>query len=398
MRIVQKTSRAGLGSVTALAAAAFVQLATPSAAVAEDFTIGVINSMTGVGADLGIASQQAIEPYVEEINKAGGFNGKRVNVILRDDESNPQKGVAAAYELIQRYHVNMIMGPNLTNVAFAVAPIVNEAKLPFMTMATGSALADAQKFPYSFRMNLPTELEAKTLVNYVLDKGIGKKPGLMVDTTALGQAGAQAIRAALKARNLEPVAYEAFNPADTDLSAQGLKLRKAGVDVLFVWSNGVQLAHAARSFERIGFSPPVFGGFGMHQEAFIKLAGPAGNKWAATIYRATTRGDKEPPPADVVAYYAKLKSKWGDKLTTSVYLSAMWVDMLNLVGDSVKRAAGTDGTAMKAALEHTKNFKGMISTYSFSPSEHDGFRPNDVTIAYALGVVNNIRLRVPGMP
>ena len=142
----------------------------------------------------------------------------------------------------------------------------------------------------------------------------------------------------------------------------------------------------------------MFGGFGTHQESFIKLAGPAGDKWAATIYRASTRSETEPAPADVTAYYAKLKTRWGDKLTKSVFLSAMWVDMLNLVGDAVKRAKGNDGEALKAALEDTKNFKGMISRYTFSPTDHDGFQPEGVTIAYVLGAVNTIRLRVPGMP
>jgi len=220
----------------------------------------------------------------------------------------------------------------------------------------------------------------------------------MVDSTALGQAGAQAIGKAMKVHDLEPVAYETFNPADTDLTAQAFRLQKAGVETLFVWSNGLQLAHAARSFEGIGFDPPTFGGFGTHQEAFIKLAGPAGNKWAATIYRATTRGDTEPPPADVVAYYAKLKSNWGDKLTSSVMLAAMWNDMLNLVVDVAKRSKGQDGDSLKAALEDTKNFKGMMSSYSFSPTQHDGLDPRAVTIAYVLGVQDNIRRRVPGMP
>jgi len=368
------------------------------AAGAEDFTIGVINSMTGVGADLGIASQQSVDLAVEKINGAGGIKGMHLNVIFRDDESNPQKGVAAAHELLQRYHVNMIMGTNLTNVAFAVAPIVNEAKVPFITMATGSALVDTKKFPYTFRTNMPTDLEAKTLIGYVVDKAIGKKPGLLVDTTALGQSGAQAIRNALKTRNMEPAAYEAFDPSDTDLSAQGVRLQKAGVDVLLAWSNGAQLAHAARSFQTIGFDVPVFGNFGTHQEAFINLAGPAGAKWAATIYRATTRSDTEPAPADIVAYYAKMKQRWGDKLSASVELSAMWDDMLHIVVDAVSRAKSQDGDALKAALEETRNFKGMLANFSFSPDNHDAFPPSAITIAYVLGGTDNIRRRVPGMP
>jgi ABC-type branched-subunit amino acid transport system substrate-binding protein len=81
-----------------------------------------------------------------------------------------------------------------------------------------------------------------------------------------------------------------------------------------------------------------------------------------------------------------------------VMLAAMWNDMLNLVVDAAKRSKGQDGPSLKAALEGTNNFKGMMSNYSFSPTKHDGLDPRAVTIAYVLGVKDNIRMRVPGMP
>ena len=97
-------------------------------------------------------------------------------------------------------------------------------------------------------------------------------------------------------------------------------------------------------------------------------------------------------------YFAKLKTRYGDKLTSSIYLAAMWDDMLRIVVAAATRSKGKDADSLKAALEGTKNFKGLMSTYSFSPTIHDGIDPKGATIAYVLGVQEFIRRRVPGMP
>ena len=108
MRTVQKIMRASLSVWAALVAVAVAQVTAPSAGMAEDFTIGVISPMTGVGADLGIASQQAVEPVIEEINRAGGMNGMQIKVIFRDDESNPAEGrgrcIRTPAALSRQYH------------------------------------------------------------------------------------------------------------------------------------------------------------------------------------------------------------------------------------------------------------------------------------------------------
>lgn len=367
-------------------------------ASAEELVIGIINPLTGPGSDLGISGQQAVDPLVESINKAGGINGMKVRVVYRDDQSNPQRGVAAALELIQRERVNLIMGANLTNVAFAVSPIINQAKVPFIVFGTGNGLTDPEKFPYSFRFNMSNAMEAATISNYVAKVGKWKSPGLLVDNTALGQSGERALVAALDKQGLKPVGQEKFALADTDMSGQFINLKKANTDVVLVWGLGPMLAQAARSAERVGMTVPVIGGIGMHQEGFYRLAGSAGEKWAATFFRSFTRGDGDQASANVTAYIAKLRALYGDRMSGSNMISGVWDDALRATLDAVKRATGKDGHAIKAALESTSSFKGMMSTYSFSATKRDGFDPKDVTIAYAMGADNFIRRRIPNAP
>jgi hypothetical protein len=86
---------------------------------------------------------------------------------------------------------------------------------------------------------------------------------------------------------------------------------------------------------------------------------------------------------------------FGEKLSGSVNTSALWDDALRITVDAVKRAGSTDGDAIRLALESTSNFKGLISTYSFSKTKHDGFEAKDIAIAFATKVDKHIRRRIP---
>lgn len=362
-----------------------------------EIVVGVVNALTGPGADLGIAAKQALDPLVKEINEAGGSDGWTVRVIYRDDESVPQKAAAAVEELINRHRVDIIMGANLTHVATALNPIINNAKVLFVTMGTGSHLIDP-RMPYTFRLNMHTDIEAEVIVKYVLERRGAKKPGLLVDATAYGQSGGAALTKFLTARNMQPAGVQKFNTDDTDMSGQLLQLKNAGADALLVWGLGRPLARVAKSKERVQWDVPVVGGFGTHQQAFIDLAGDAGKNWFATIFKAFTQTESAPAPQATREFVAKQDRIWGKDLTATVFISALWDDAVRLYLDAVKRAGSKEIPAVKAALEQTKNFKGIISTYSFSADHRDGFDRRDATIAYTLDVKNHIRKRLPDAP
>lgn len=367
-------------------------------AASQEIVIGIINPMTGPGSDLGVSGQQAADLVVNEVNKAGGVNGMKLRVVYRDDQSNPQRGVAAALELLQREKVDVIMGANLTNVAFAISPIINEAKVPFIVFGTGDGLTDPEKFPYSFRLNMTNSMEAAAIIEYVV-KTLGKKaPGLLVDNTALGQSGERALRGALEKQGIAPVGRETFALADTDMTSQLNALKNAKADVILVWGLGPMLAHAARSAERAGVDLPVIGGIGMHQEGFYKLAGPAGEKWSASFFRAFTRGDGDQGSPAIRDFIGRLRGAYGDRIAASNMISGVWDDALRLYLHAVSTAKSKESAKIKAAIEATREYKGLMATYSFGPAKHDGFDPKGVTIAYSMGAVDFIRRRVPNAP
>ena len=366
------------------------------AKAAKDFTIGVVNPLTGFGADLGICAQQALEVVVDELNKAGGINGGQIKFVFRDDESNPQKGVAAVQELLQRHNVDVIVGANLTNIAVAVAPIVNQAKVPFILFGTGSALIDPVKFPYLFRTNFHTDMESALIADYYSRVLKLKSPGIVSDTSAYGQTGSKALIEALSKVGVTPAGHETFGITDTDLSGQVLRLQKANADAILGWSLGTSLAQVARAAQRINFNVPGIGGAGIHQEGFVDLAGAAGKDWSGTYYRSFTRTDTEDAPADVRTYLKKMQERYGAKLSKTMYIAALWDDTIRLLIDAAKRAKSTGGDDIKAALEAT-TFKGMVSQFTFNPTKHDGLDPKALALASVIGTETHVRARVRGL-
>jgi branched-chain amino acid transport system substrate-binding protein len=389
LKITRRAFSAGGASVA-------LSLGVGRANAAKDFTIGVVNPLTGFGADLGICAQQSLECVVDELNKAGGINGSQIRFVFRDDESNPQKGVAAVQELLQRHNVDVIVGANLTNIAVAVAPIINQAKVPFILFGTGSTLIDPAKFPYLFRTNFHTDMESALIADYALRVLKAKSPGVISDTSAYGQTGSKALIEALAKVGVTPAAHETFALTDTDLSGQVLRLQKANADAILGWSVGTALAQVARAAQRLNFDVPGVGGAGIHQEGFVDLAGSAGKGWSGTYYRSFTRTADEDAPADVRAYLKKMQDRFGAGLSKTMYVAALWDDTIRLLAEAAKRAKSTSGDDVKNALE-ASNFKGMISDFTFSPTKHDGMDPKALTLAYAIGLEPHVRVRVPGL-
>lgn len=358
-------------------------LSTPENSYAQDkIVIGIINCLSGFGADMGLAGRQGAGIAVDEINAAGGINGKKIELIYRDDESTPQKAVSAANELIFKQGVKVIMGTNMTHVANAINKIVNDQKVFFLTIGSGKVLVNPSQYPYTFRLNVATDKEAIVLVKYVVETLKAKKIGTFRDSTAFGQTGLASVMDALKPYKIEPVAQEIYNPGDTDMTGQVLKLKNAGTDVIIAWGMGPDLVPVTNSLDRIGWYPNIASGIGVHQISFMQLANKkVGDKWVGTMQKAFTypKGGKVAP--EIEKFNNIIKAKYGADPKSYVPNAGIWYDMIRLYAKAVQNVKSQDPDAIKKYLEGTTRYDGLNSKYSFSPTDHDGFNIADIAIA-----------------
>ena len=171
-----------------LAVAASATLALP--ATAEDtIKLGLVAAMSGQSAKSGEAIVRGLSVAVDEINAKGGVLGKKVELVVRDDESNPAKGVVAARELVQREKVAALFGGLDTPVSMAIVPFANQNKVPFMGVwAAGTPITrNGAPENYVFRVSAVDALVDKALVAYAIKKYGAKKPGMILINNPWGE-------------------------------------------------------------------------------------------------------------------------------------------------------------------------------------------------------------------
>ncbi len=179
----------------ALAAALLVGPATAQ----ETLKLGLVAAMSGQSAKSGEAIVRGLSVAIDEINAKGGVLGKKVELLVRDDESNPAKGAVAARELVQREKVAAFFGGLDTPVSIAIVPFANQTKTPFMGVwAAGTPITqNGAAENYVFRVSAVDELVDVALVDYSIKKYGAKKPGLILINNPWGESNEKGLKAAL---------------------------------------------------------------------------------------------------------------------------------------------------------------------------------------------------------
>jgi branched-chain amino acid transport system substrate-binding protein len=216
----------------ALAAAGAVLLG--GAAAAQDtIKIGVTQPLTGAFAASGNYVAQGAKIAEEEINKAGGVLGKKIELIVEDNKSNPTEAVATAEKLIVKDKVPVMLGAWSSTLTLAVMPKLEEYKVPMLVETSSSGKITVSGNPYIFRISPTSEMEAKAFAPLFKTLGV-KKAAFLATNNDFGLGASKEFSAAATASGVEIAATETMDPKATDFSAQLAKIKASGADTLFV--------------------------------------------------------------------------------------------------------------------------------------------------------------------
>jgi branched-chain amino acid transport system substrate-binding protein len=223
----------GLGIGIALGLA----VATPALAQ-EPIRIGHVAALSGASAQSGEAITRGLSVAIDEINAKGGLlGGRKLELIQRDDESNPPKGVVAARELISKEKVVAMFGGIDTPVALACVPIVNKEKVPYMAVwAAGTPITRNGADPnFVFRVSAVDVLVDVKLLDYANKKFGSKKPGLMLINNPWGASNEKGLVEADKTNAAVEIAgIEKFENNDVDMTPQLTRLKEMGADSIIL--------------------------------------------------------------------------------------------------------------------------------------------------------------------
>src|SRR5262249_36847004 len=198
---------------------------------------------------------------------------KKVELLVRDDESNPAKGVVAARELVQREKVAAFFGGLDTPVSIAIVPFANQTKTPFMGVwAAGTPITqNGAPENYVFRVSAVDALVDVALVDYAVKKYGAKKPGLILINNPWGESNEKGLKAALAAKSLPYAGIEKFETNDVDVVPQLSRLKQAGADVLMLVANVAPSAQVVKSLDRMGWTVPIVSHWGPAGGRFTEL-------------------------------------------------------------------------------------------------------------------------------
>jgi branched-chain amino acid transport system substrate-binding protein len=367
-----------LAAGLSLAAAA---VSAPALA-AEPIKIGLVTALSGQSALAGEAISRGMQLAIDEINAKGGLlGGRKLELVRRDDEANPAKGVVAARELIYREKVAVIFGGLDTPVSMAIVPLINQEKVPFMgPWAAGTGITKNGANPnFAFRVSAVDEIVDVGMLAYAQKNFKTAKPGLILVNNPWGESNEKGLKAAMAAKNVTPAGVEKFEANDVDMVPQLTRLKAAGADTLFMVGNVGPSAQVVKSLERMGWKVPVVSHWGPAGGRFTELAGPMG-KDVHFVQTYSFFGKQSPVGERVIkAMVAKYPNVKGPGDITPAVGVANAYDGVHLAALAIQAAGSTDGDAVRQGFYKIGKYEGLIKTYNkpFSPEVHDAVLADD---------------------
>lgn len=373
-----------------LAAAAAVGLGPAQAA--EAIKIGQVAALSGASAQSGEAIARGLQVAIDEINAAGGLlDGRKIELIQRDDESKPPRGLIAARELIFNEGVVAFFGGIDSPVSLAIVPLVNQEKVPFMGVwAAATPITRNGADPnFVFRVSAVDALVDVKLLDYANKKFGAQKIGLMLINNPWGESNEKGLVAADEENDaVEIVGIEKFENNDVDMVPQLTRLQNAGAEAIILVVNTPPGAQMMKSRERMGWDAPVVSHWGISGGRFPELAGPtAGDAHFVQTY--SFFGEQGPVGKELIA---KLMEKYpsikGPEDIFSPVGTANAYDAMHILARAIEQAGSTDGDAIRQALENLDGeYQGLIKTYvkPFSPDDHDALGPDDYIMVHYKG-------------
>ena len=392
MSITRRQALASAG-----AAAVVAGLAKPAIATNDPIRIGYLPALTGPSSSTGIGISRGTQLAVQEINAAGGINGRQLELVIRDTQSDPTKAVNASAELTNQ-QVNVVFGPLNSGEALAVVPLLARSNTLQVHPCWVDSLIDPQKYPMCFR-NAPTNQQIGGAANrYVVEVLNKKKVAVISDTTGYGTASVNAYAPMLKARGAEVVYQGNVDAANPDLKPELLRMQSAGAEAIMPWSvNAGFLSRIINTRGDMGWDVPIVGqttlGSGQTKALLEKP-----EYWAKVYpnnFKPVCYGPGGKLPDRTSAFLDRLKSAKVDLSDTLLWWVGVGYDSPYMFSQAIK-AVGTDPQQIVGYLNQLKAFPGVYGDISFTPDQHNGYPDAEVVMVEANSLKDGAFNLAPG--
>ncbi|MFH1028943.1 MAG: ABC transporter substrate-binding protein [Pseudomonadota bacterium] len=349
--------------------AAVTMLLSTNVFAAAPIKIGALFAVTGPAAFLGEPERNTAKMIVDEINKAGGVKGRKLELVSYDTAGDATKAVQLATKLIKDDKVVAIIGPSTTGETMAVIPVAEKEQIPLISCSAGSKITDPVK-KWVFKTAQNDSLAVGRIYEY-LQKHKQTNVAILTVSDGFGASGREQLKAQAAKYGIKIVSDDTYGPKDMDMTAQLTKIRGSNALAIICWGTNPGPAVVAKNARQLGVKTPLFMSHGVSSKKFIELAGDAAEgvklpsgKVLVSDLLPKSESQKKALVSFVKDYQNHYKAE-GDHFGGHAW------DAVMLLKNAIERGADTP-SSIRDQLEKTRNFFGIGGTFNYSAQDHAG--------------------------
>jgi branched-chain amino acid transport system substrate-binding protein len=317
----------------------------------DEIVVGEFASLTGGTATFGRSSDAGVQLAVEEINAAGGLLGKKIRVVVEDDQSKPEEARTAVLKLLKQDQVVAVLGEVASSRSLAAAPECQRAGVPMISPAsTNPKVTGVGEF--IFRVCFIDPFQGSTMAKFASGTLKAKTAAILRDVKNDYSVGlADFFRDQFLEQGGKILTDVSYSEGDIDFKAQLTAIRAVNPEVVFVPGYYTEVGLIARQARELGITVPLLGGDGWDSPRTVEIGGAAVNG----CYFSNHYAADDPNPA-VQSFITKFRQAYSEVPDA---MAVLGYDAAQVLADAIRRAGSTDGPKLRDALAATKDFAGV---------------------------------------
>jgi len=323
--------------------------------------------LSGQTSSFGQSSVNGMKMAADEINKAGGVNGRQVELVIEDDQGRPEQAATVVTKLVNQDRVHAILGEVASSNSLAAAPIAQQAKIPMISPSSTNPKVTAVG-DYIFRVCFIDPFQGDVMAKFAANTLKAKTAAILLDVNSDYSRGlTQFFEASFTGLGGQVIQKQSYTQTDRDFSGQLTAIRSAKPDVIFIPGYYGQVGVIAKQAKQLGITAPLLGADGWDAPQLWELGGDALNG----AFMANHYSIDDPAPA-IQKFVTDYKGRYNGLAPDAI--AALGYDSLKVLADAIGRAGTTDAAKLRDAIAQTSNLSSVTGNITIN-AERNAVKP-----------------------
>ena len=345
----------------------------------EPYRIGAVVDISGPSSSLGVPERNTLQMLADDLNAAGGINGRPVDLTILDNKSDETEAVLAVKKLIDQQKVLAVIGASSSGPSLAMIDTVQKEQVPMVSMAAASTIVEpTQERKWVFKTAQSDLVTANRIADYLQEKGI-TKIAFLYTNNAYGDNGRKAFEVIAPKKGLTVTTEEKFEASDKDMTPQLTRVKSSGAQAAVVWAIPPTASIVTKNFRDLGLTIPLLHSHGAGNQKFVELAQGAADGVILPIGKlavAEQLPDTDQQKELLLTYIDDYSKKYNSPPNS---FGGYGYDAFKLLVAAIEKA-GDDKAAIRDELEKIQNFSGVSGIFNLSPEDHNGLKADSMVL------------------